>query len=43
MTLMPNYKEIVVPSDVNRVVITLFLAEKVYFAALPTRFLGLKT
>lgn len=40
---MPNYKEIVVKSDVNRVVITLFLSEKVYFAALPTRFFSLKT
>ena len=43
MTLMPNYKEIMVPSDVNRVVITLFLAEKVYFAAPKIRFFGLKT
>lgn len=40
---MPNYKEIVVPSDVNRVFITLFLAEKVYFAAPKIRFFGLKT
>lgn len=40
---MPNYKEIMVPSDVNRVVITLFLAEKVYFAAPKIRFFGLKT
>lgn len=43
MTLMPNYKEIVAQSDVKRAIITLFLAEKVYFAALPTRFFGLKT
>ncbi len=43
MALMPNYKEIMVPSDVNRVVITLFLAEKVYFAAPKIRFFGLKT
>ena len=40
---MPNYKEIVAQSDVNRVVITLFLSEKVYFAAPKIRFFGLKT
>lgn len=40
---MPNYKEIVAQSDVNRVVITPFLAEKVYFAAPKIRFFGLKT
>lgn len=40
---MPNYKEIVVKSDANRIIITLFLAEKVCLAALPTRFFDLKT
>lgn len=43
MTLMPNYKEIVVKSDANKGIITLFLAEKVYFAAPQIRFFGLKT
>ena len=40
---MPNYKEKVVPSDVNSAIINLFLAEKVCLAALPTRFFSLKT
>lgn len=40
---MPNYKEIVVKSDANRTIITLFLSEKVYFAAPKIHFFGLKT
>lgn len=43
MTLMSNYKEIVVKSDANRAIINPFLAEKVCLAALPTRFFSLKT
>ena len=40
---MPNYKEIAVKCDANRATITLFLSEKVYFAAPKIRFFGLKT
>lgn len=40
---MPNYKEIVVKCDANKGIITLFLSEKVYFAAPKIHFFGLKT
>lgn len=43
MLLPLNYIEIAVKSDANKGIITLFLSEKVYFAAPKIHFFGLKT
>lgn len=43
MLLPLNYIEIEVKYDANRNIITLFLSEKVYFAAPKIHFFGMKT